>query len=281
MKDIFRCYLCSSGSCAVIADSKTIRFECYGFDKYIVKCSSCGLAQLYPPWNEEELSKLYRQYSRKKDFVGYKPKKTVSHYIENYIKKTDRILEIGCGFGNNLRGLRKKGYDVIGIDKDPTVCDGKIVKNYDFDVFPSPAEGFDFIYAIQVFEHMSDPRRFIKTLVRNLKTNGRFLLEIPNIDDPLLKSYRVNNFNKFYWYPYHLFFYNKETVSELFKGFSEITVKVSLFQRYGLINHLRWLIFGRPGNFNRNIPMIDDIYKLALTGIFKSSDTLIITGIKK
>jgi hypothetical protein len=68
---------------------------------------------------------------------------------------------------------------------------------------------------------------------------------------------------------------------ELFKEFPEVEVNISLFQRYGLINHLRWLIFGRPGNFNRNIPIIDGIYKLALIEMLKSSDTLIITGTKK
>jgi len=275
------CYLCNSNDFSLVANKEQIRFGCYGFDKQFLKCNTCGLIQLVSPWTEEELKHLYAQYSQKRDFVGAKPKQTISAYLGKYLKKADRILEIGCSFGDNLRKLQKKGYDVLGIDRDPTVCDGKLILNYDLKDYVYKGEKFDFIYAIHVFEHIANPRVFIEQLCSSLKENGRFLLEVPSAEDPLLRLYNIDNFKKFYWYPYHLFFYEQNTIEQLFREFKCLDVKIVRLQRYGLINHLRWLIFRRPGNFNPNIPLIDQIYKFILTKILKVSDTLVIIGQKK
>lgn len=279
MNKEFSCYLCGNNAFSIIVNQEDIRFACYGFSKKILKCSKCGLVQLYPQWTDDELKNLYSRYSKKEDFKGYKPKKTVTLYLTKYINKSDRILEIGCGEGSNVRWLCKKGYDITGIDKDPTVCDGKLILNYDFCNFINQ-DKYDFIYAIQVFEHFPDPKKFIDWLANSIGNNGRFLLELPNIDDPLLKVYKNRNFNKFYWYPYHLFCYDKNTISNLFKNHTDLVIKIELFQRYGLINHLRWIILRKPGNINFHIPIIDDIYKLFLIRILNVSDTLIIVGKK-
>lgn len=280
MTDTFNCYFCKSGVFSVIADKEEMRFGCYGFPKKIFKCLDCGLAQLYPQWTDEELKMLYAKYSQKSDFPGARPKQTISLYLKKYLRKSDFVLEIGCGSGDNLKSLRKKGYNVIGIDKDPTVCDGKVILNYDFQDFTQSKDKFDCIYAIQVFEHIRGPHRFIEWLYASLKKEGRFLLELPNIHDPLLELYRIDNFKKFYWYPYHLFFYDRQALENIFREFTNIKIEVRLLQRYGLINHLRWLIFKKPGNFNWDIPLLDDIYKFILTRLFNVSDTLLILGKK-
>lgn len=275
-----KCFYCQNEYFSVIAGKEQIRFGCYGFEKKIIKCSHCGLAQLYPQWSDEELKNLYARYSQKSDFTGAKPKKTISPYLKRYLKKSYSILEVGSGFGYNLKKLNGQGYKIRGIDKDPTVCDGKVILNYDFQDFILRGEKFDYIYGIQVFEHIRNPYSFIECLDASLKEKGKFLLEVPGIDDPLLTLYKVSNFNKFYWYPYHLFFYNYQSIGNIFRKFPKFKIKIRLLQRYGLINHLRWLIFGRPGNFNQNIPLLDDIYKYILTTFFKVSDTLLIFGEK-
>ena len=120
----YKCNFCGSEDYIILADKDHIRFKCYGYEKSVVKCSACGLVRLYPFWGKGENEKLYEEYSQKKDFKGYKPKKEVSKYLFKYVKDTDRILEIGCGRGDNLQFLKNKGYHIVGIDMDPTVCDG-------------------------------------------------------------------------------------------------------------------------------------------------------------
>jgi len=276
----FGCSLCGSTNFEVTASAEIIRFRCFGYDKSFVRCTTCGLVQMFPKWTEQEMNELYSKYSKKEDFKGFRPKRTISKYLFDHIKKSDKILEVGCSFGDNAMMLKKAGFDVIGIDRDPTVCDGKDIQNFDFRDFEVQEKRFDFVYAIHVFEHIADPGLFISWLARALNDKGRFLLELPNVDDPLLKLYNVAEFRSFYWYPYHLYYYNRDTIIKMFKKFSEFKIKVKLEQRYGIVNHLRWVLFRKPGNYNPDIPMVDMIYKSFFEKVLKISDTMIFTGEK-
>lgn len=277
---LFKCYGCENELGKVISMSNQMRFGCYGYDKKIIKCHRCNLIQLYPQWSKEELKSLYDKYSLKKDFDGYKPKINVNSYLTKYINKNDSILEIGCGNGDNVKWLSRKGYSVIGVDRDPTIQINGNILNCAFEAFDNNSK-YDFIYAMHVLEHVEDPIGFLKHLIALLTPRGSFLLEIPNIEDPILSLYANQQYKKFVWYPYHLFFFNLETITNLLQTIDGIDVRVIRKQRYGLLNHLRWICSGKPGNLNFNIPLLDNIYKFILIHFFEVSDTLIILGNKK
>ena len=204
MNQEFKCYLCGCLDGITVAEKNQIRFNCYNFEKRFVKCQQCNVIQLYPTWSKEEMDSLYNSYSTKLDFKGYKLKKNTCSEIGKHISKNKAILEVGCGNGFALKELRENGYNIVGIDKDPSVCDGKIILNYDFKDFSSDKK-FDFIYALHVFEHIQDPHSFIDFLMRNLSVGGKFLLVVPSVDDPLIRLYKSKAYNNFYWYPYHIF----------------------------------------------------------------------------
>jgi SAM-dependent methyltransferase len=261
------CYLCGGKSYKLIAEKEGIRFGCFGTGRKIVQCLECGLIQLVPPWSDKELDELYSAYWQKEDFPGQKPKVKISEYLTDFLKKEESILEVGCGLGDNIKYLTGKGYKVAGIDKDPdsygTIAD---YKDYSADV--------DVIYAIHLFEHLPDPYHFIDWM---LEHSHRFVLEVPIADNPLLA---LKRFRPFYWYPYHLFFYGKKTIKRLFEKCNLSSVRFIVKQEYGIINHLRWLFLGKPGNWNPHVPVIDDIYKFFLTKILGIGDTIIVIGEK-
>ena len=130
-------------------------------------------------------------------------------------------------------------------------------------------------------EHIPDPKIFVRKIINSLTIDGRFVLEVPSIDDPLLSIYKIKEFNRFYWYPYHLYFYNKQTLKNLFAQFGEINYHIKLSQRYGIRNHLSWLIKRKPGSNNKKIPVLDGIYMFLLTKVLNVSDTIIVHGEKK
>jgi len=270
------CGLCDGQNFQVVADKNTIRFQCYGYDKKVFKCSNCGLVQLLPRWTQNELNELYSRYSEKKDFVGQKRTENERLYLDQFINEKDRVLEIGCGLGDNLRRLKELGYNVVGIDKDPKVCDNILIFNKDYQELDQDKDKYDFIYSIHVMEHIPDPKLFIRKIIDSLNSKGRFILEVPNVDDPLLRIYKIKEFNSFYWYPYHLYFFNERTLERLFSEFQEIKFHIKLRQRYGLRNHLRWLIKRKPGNNNEKIPVLDDAYMFWLTKMLNVSDTIIV-----
>ena len=276
-----RCPICDSELIRSIYSKEDMRWDCWNYDKHIYECGLCKLRFLFPQWTEEELNRLYSGYFQQQDFKGHKQTDRVTIYLDKYVKDSFSILEIGCGLGHNVKRLRNKFpfKTIIGIDKDPNVCDGVLIHNLDYR-HVHPAHRYDFIYGIQIFEHLNDPLNFIFKINRLLITKGKYLLEIPNSDDPLLTLYKIEEFKKFYNIPHHLFFYNEHNIKLLFEKIG-LKVTVTRLQKYGLINHLRWLVFKKPGNFNNHIPILDDIYKLILTKVFKISDTLIIVGEKQ
>lgn len=275
----FSCYNCNCKDYVVVADKNSIRFNCFDKDKFILKCKQCELVQLYPQWTDEEINILYQKYSQKKDFPNQKRKKEIRKWIKKYFcDKNITILEVGCGMGDTVKWLRHKKYNACGIDRDLTVWD---YKNgiYCWD-FMNYCFNKSFIFCFQVLEHIRNPKLFIKhTLDLLFSKESRFVFEIPNVEDPILTIYKNKSYNKFYWYPYHLFFYSPKTILNILKYFP-IKIKIIRKQRYGLINHMRWLLKGKPGNLNFHIPIFDDIYKFFLTKILKKSDTMVIVGIK-
>jgi 2-polyprenyl-3-methyl-5-hydroxy-6-metoxy-1,4-benzoquinol methylase len=287
MKNISRieCYLCGEGlNCLErIVSKENIRHQAYGKDKTIVKCKSCGLVQLIPQWTKEDLAEIYKDYYKPIDFKGYVYKeRDCPLYIDKYLTPEDKILEIGCGKGSNVRRLIREGYDIVGIDVDKSVCDNKFILNLDINEFSDKSykNKFNVVYAIHLLEHINDPIKFFDILNHILKKNGSFILEFPNIDEPLLTLWKNKEFSKFYYRPDHVFFYNKKTISKILNWSDTCKFKIILKQNYGLWNHLNWFFRNKPSNVNYNIPILDNIYKWFLTRILKISDTIIIIGEK-
>jgi SAM-dependent methyltransferase len=102
------------------------------------------------------------------------------------VPKTARILDFGCGAGNTLRALRRKGYvNASGYD----VSDGRtllvddrehIVSGSLFDLrVPFEDDTFDLVISDQVFEHVQDQARAFSEIYRITKPGGIGLHIIP------------------------------------------------------------------------------------------------------
>lgn len=277
---MLKCLICNSTNINYLLDSSYIRHSnLLKGTKSILQCRSCGLKFLYVEF-PEELKKLYKKYNKeiaRIDFKNQKYKVPIYKQIKKFCKPSDRILEIGASIGNTIKYLRsKRCKNSIGIDIDPTACDGRNVFHFSMEEFKQiNKEKFDVIYSFHTLEHLEDPFEMLNFISSSLSNNGKAIIEIPNCDDPLLTLYKLKSYNKFYWYLFHNFFFNADTIEKLIQG-TKLKYKIILKQRYGVINHLRWILFHKPGNINFHIPIVDDIYKLILTKFFKCSDTLVI-----
>lgn len=95
-----------------------------------------------------------------------------------------KILDVGCGPGNLISRLLPWG-EVIGADASAdalTFCQQKHnvqVKQIMTKDLPFPDNTFDFVFAIEVIEHIEDDLNAMRELYRILKPNGFLITTVP------------------------------------------------------------------------------------------------------
>ncbi len=96
-----------------------------------------------------------------------------------------RLLEVGSSWGYFLFQAKKYGFDPVGIeiaDKRRRFGIDKlgvnIVKSFD----ELGNQRFDVIYSSHTLEHFTDISMFFRDAFNHLKSKGKLLIEVPNID---------------------------------------------------------------------------------------------------
>jgi 2-polyprenyl-3-methyl-5-hydroxy-6-metoxy-1,4-benzoquinol methylase len=96
-----------------------------------------------------------------------------------------RLLDVGCGNGELLARARGLGWDVGGIEPDPTAS--QVARSSGIPILASrldeaalPAESFDAITLSHVVEHLLEPVATLRQCARVLKPGGRLVLATPN-----------------------------------------------------------------------------------------------------
>lgn len=97
-----------------------------------------------------------------------------------------RLLDVGCGAGNQLRLMRAFGWQVSGVDPDPQAvataqASALDVRAGDLLSVRWPDAHFDAITLVHVIEHLVEPQRHLAECARILKPAGRLLVITPNV----------------------------------------------------------------------------------------------------
>jgi len=107
------------------------------------------------------------------------------------IKRSDTVLDIGCGSGMVTRKIAEKvGCRVIGVDRSEDCIQhankrSKNKKNIKFVVgsmenLPFMDNKFDVIIASHIIEHLKDPENALCEVRKKLKKSGRLIITTPN-----------------------------------------------------------------------------------------------------
>lgn len=164
------------------------------------------------------------------------------------------VLEIGAAEGSFLRILRNRfprlGLSCVEPDKNTLPARKKIVSLRSYPAIQDLLEEgkkFDLIFLFHVLEHITDPESFLKQLGLLMSQGSRLVIEVPSLFDPLLSLYHCRAYQEFYFQKQHPFVYSRLSLPRLMEYFGFRTKKVISFQRYGLENHLNWLVNGICG----------------------------------
>jgi SAM-dependent methyltransferase len=158
----------------------------------LVRCKKDGMVRSNPILAMKDLQSLYVE--SKFTYTGEVENLTTTYFnavrpVLQQLKKTDPILEIGCGNGFILEKLFKAGYkNVTGVEPSTEAvkhAPKSIRKKIITDIFRRklfPKNTFSFIFIFQTLDHIPEPEVFLADCVRALKPGGFLLSFHHNID---------------------------------------------------------------------------------------------------
>lgn len=206
----------------------------------------------------------------KMDYVSYVPrvqalglsqyKRTMSVILRRFEKiqhcfsGIQSILEIGAGDGAFLAHISKVfpslRLSALEIDQNTQAARKTLTGLREFSAFQeirNARETFDLICLFHVLEHIVDPREFLNNCLTCLTPQGRIIIEVPSLDDPLLTLYGSKAYRKFYFQRQHPYVYSSKSLGRLLEEGNIHPEQLIPHQRYGLENHLNWLTQEKPG----------------------------------
>lgn len=131
--------------------------------------------------------KAWAGYSKKdEEHLNFEKKWAQQNYkvLEKLeVVPCERILDIGCSHGFFLKVCKQNGIKINGIDVDPEIIDGKIVKkcNVEAEKFPYEDETFDVVFSSGLVQHLSKPPiNFMEEIYRVLKPKGKLAMHVRN-----------------------------------------------------------------------------------------------------
>ena len=183
----------------------------------------------------EELNKHYSQYSYSSS--GYLSPLTIHSYnllldeFESY-RKTNKILDVGCGRGWFLQEANKRGWNVFGTEYSTEaikICKSNGLKMHEgkLESTAFSSEEFDIITSFEVIEHINNPIEETSYIYKFLRKGGLFYLTTPNFNC-YLRFYLKENYN-IIGYPEHLAYYTRRTLKKVLseQGFRAIKVLIT------------------------------------------------------
>ncbi|MFI5282784.1 MAG: class I SAM-dependent methyltransferase [Candidatus Dormibacterales bacterium] len=144
-------------------------------------------SQPYPAGAESQLG-----YYEFMGFSGDELLERYAPYAERFEPGT-RVLDLGCGRGEFLQLLQRRGVTGVGVDADPEMVGAVNAKGLHAEVadageyLSQHQTEFDGIFASHLIEHMTASQfvEFTHRCATALRPGGRLLLVTPNPEQPV------------------------------------------------------------------------------------------------
>jgi 2-polyprenyl-3-methyl-5-hydroxy-6-metoxy-1,4-benzoquinol methylase len=133
-------------------------------------------------------------------------------------RQRNRLLDVGCGVGDFLVAARARGWEVQGVELEQrarAICAdrGLTVIEAPLDPARFPSAGFDVVSALEVLEHMIDPRAEMHSVASVLRPGGLLYVTTPNFAS--LTRRLLGPRSSVIAYPEHLGYFRPATLERL------------------------------------------------------------------
>ena len=153
----------------------------------VVECSACGAAFTIP--RPASLDRYYPGHYRA---YGALVTRVLSTLYGLRVSRWARlkpegasVLEVGCGPGLMLVAFRRRGWRVVGIERNEVAAEtarqtlGPNTIAMSMESLPADAR-FDLIVLFQVLEHIGEPVALLRECARHLAPGGLLIANVPN-----------------------------------------------------------------------------------------------------
>lgn len=153
---------------------------------HLVRCRDCGLVFAGRRPSDTELARNYGGYLRA-DYDSPITRRRYRELLAGFepYRRTNRILDMGCGIGFFLEEARSAGWEAYGSEFEPRAVE--INRSKGLECVRAPigrdtfeAGSFDVITAFEVVEHLRDPRDEAATIAHLLRPGGLLYCTTPN-----------------------------------------------------------------------------------------------------
>ena len=171
------------------------------------------------------------------------------NWLKKFIGDNDSLLELGCSSGYFLEEIQPYVLEATGLElNDHEAAYGRSLGLSIVTGVPEAISAkFSHLCIFQVLEHQQDPVEFIREITSKLlKPNGIIHIEVPTLNNPLIRLFHISEFRDFWFQEPHLFYFSKVSLVAILESAGFKVLDVSLRQSAGLINHLNWMLAGKP-----------------------------------
>jgi len=189
-----RCPVCGGNSTATLFENRIAATAGFDFSSPIVRCTSCGTAYAGNALLPFELNRYYRNLSKYDTVAGPQNIPPLDReraalavkFLAPIIGSVSNVLDVGCSSGAFLSVLRDAGVkNAQGIDPAEH-APSAARRLFDISVTQADAEAYDqygnydLVCLMAVVEHLRDPIKLLRKIGRQLRPNGRLLIEVPD-----------------------------------------------------------------------------------------------------
>jgi len=239
-----RCLLCRNNAKIVLSDIFDTRFGIEGFYN-VARCESCGLEQLLPKPENDELVGLYKKHynfidNENKRYKTLRQKFLSSIFFDIWsiidgditfqlIKGKGHLLDVGCNEGRGLEIYKKNGFYVEGLEINSEAASVARAKGFKVHIESleniQTAKQYDVLVLTNVIEHSLSPINMIKNANNRLLPGGQLWISCPNS-----QSWYRNLFGKYWinWHPpFHISHFSEKSLTKLLveNGFAICSIK--------------------------------------------------------
>lgn len=218
-------------SCLICGSKKLSQVEVINQES-LVSCTDCSFVFFHRIPSLQELDDHYSGYGQ--NFVC--SPLTIVRYNElldkmEAFRKTNKILDVGCGAGFFLEQAKKRGWEVYGTEFSDLSMQNCISRGINMhqgvlQIENYKPEMFDVVTSFEVIEHINNPLEELAKFHALVRQKGLVYVTTPNYKYFFKDSPR---FRKIIGFPEHLSYYTPKTLNFVFKkqGFKRIKIQTT------------------------------------------------------